>query len=341
MRTIDWVQGRIRLIDQRALPGSLQTLDVDDLDTLVEAIATLAVRGAMALGVAGALGVALACSRAAAAGDEVLAAAGSARGALQAARPTAVNLGWGAARVEQATRAAAATGALPRAVAAAALAEALRVRDEDIAASQALGEAGAELLAGVGRVLTHCNAGALAGVEGGSALAIIAALHAQRPLDDVLVCETRPLLQGARLTAWELGRLGIPHHVIVDSAAAGLLAGGAAQAVVVGADRIAANGDVANKVGTLGHALAARHAGVQFVVAAPESTIDPATPDGGAIPIEERDPTEVLAVGGYRLAAPGSPGRNPAFDVTPAEFVTAIVTERRIVRPGQGERPAP
>jgi methylthioribose-1-phosphate isomerase len=222
---------------------------------------------------------------------------------------------------------------------------ALAIRDADIATSRALSERGAQLLAGARTVLTHCNAGALAGVESGSALGVIQRLHADRPLQLVYACETRPLLQGSRLTAWELGRLGIPYRVIVDSAAAGLLVGGAAvggavDAVVVGADRIAANGDVANKVGTLGHALAARHAGIPFVVAAPESTIDGSTESGADIPIEIRDDAEVLDVAGHRVAAPGSTGWNPAFDVTPAELVTAIVTEARIIR-GRADRSLP
>jgi methylthioribose-1-phosphate isomerase len=180
-------------------------------------------------------------------------------------------------------------------------------------------------------VLTHCNAGALAGVEFGTALGVIERLHAAAPLEMVYVCETRPLLQGSRLTAWELGRRGIPHRIIVDSAAAGLVLGGQVQAVVVGADRIAANGDVANKVGTLSHALSARYAGIPFVVAAPESTIDFATETGAEISIELRDADEVLALAGQRVASPGSTGWNPAFDVTPAGLVTAIVTERRTI----------
>jgi len=338
MRTIDWDSGAVRIIDQTRLPDELVVLEVREVDELVAHIRSLAVRGAPALGVAGALGMALAACRSAERGgdpadpdsdrdadpeadlDRDLSVAA---GKLCGARPTAVNLSWG---VEQ-LRAARAAGAGRDELVAAALA----IRDADIAANRALAERGAQLLAGTRRVLTHCNAGALACVEVGSALGVIEQLHAAAPLEMVYVCETRPLLQGSRLTAWELGRRGIPHRIIVDSAAAGLVLGGEVQAVVVGADRIAANGDVANKVGTVAHALAANYAGIPFVVAAPESTVDPATGTGAAISIELRDDAEVLALAGRRVAAPGSTGLNPAFDVTPAALVTAIVTERRTI----------
>jgi methylthioribose-1-phosphate isomerase len=332
MRTIDWVDGRIRIIDQTRLPLELCTIDIAEVDELVTHICSLAVRGAMALGVAGALGMALAATRAAESGADLDSELAAAADLLIAARPTAVNLGWGVRELLLARAGGADAGQL--------LTRALAIRDADIAASRALSERGAQLLAGARTVLTHCNAGALAGVEGGSALGVIGRLHADQPLELVYVCETRPLLQGSRLTAWELGRLGIPHRVIVDSAAAGLVAGGAVDAVVVGADRIAANGDVANKVGTLAHALAARHAGIPFVVAAPESTIDGATESGRDIPIEIRDEAEVLDVAGRRVAAPGSTGWNPAFDVTPVQLVTAVVTEARTIR-GRAERALP
>lgn len=316
MRTIDWVDGTIRIIDQTRLPAELVTVDITDLDELVRHIRSLAVRGAMALGVAGAFGMALAAQR----GEDLDEAADR----LIGARPTAVNLSWGVEQLRQAWAAGADRDGL--------LAAALQVRDADIATNRALSERGAELLSGSRRLLTHCNAGALAGVEIGSALGVIGCLHDATPLELVYVPETRPLLQGSRLTAWELGQRGIPHQVLVDSAAAGLLLAGGVEAVVVGADRIAANGDVANKVGTLSHALAAKHAGVPFVVAAPESTIDLATESGAGIDIELRDQDEVLAVAGRRIAAPASTAWNPAFDVTPAELITAIVTERRLIR---------
>jgi methylthioribose-1-phosphate isomerase len=221
------------------------------------------------------------------------------------------------------------------------LARALEIRDQDIAANLEIGRRGAEMLQGATRVLTHCNAGALAGTEWGTALSAILQLHAGHALDMVYTCETRPLFQGSRLTAWELGRASVPHRIIVDSASAGLIVSRQVDAVIVGADRIAANGDTANKVGTLAHALAAARSGIPFVVTAPESSIDPRTATGADITIEERDPQEVLDWGGSRVAAPGSEAYNPAFDVTPADLITAIVTERRIIRPSLGERPAP
>jgi methylthioribose-1-phosphate isomerase len=323
MRTIDWVEGRVRIIDQTKLPAELVHIDISEVDELVMHIRSLAVRGAMALGVAGALGVALAGCRSAERAGDLDADLAVAAEKLIGARPTAVNLSWGV----QQLLAARARGAGVEELVAAALA----IRDADIETNQALSDRGAQLLAGARRVLTHCNAGALAGVEFGTALGVIERLHAAAPLEMVYVCETRPLLQGSRLTAWELGRRGIPHRIIVDSAAAGLVLGGEVEAVVVGADRIAANGDVANKVGTVSHALAASYAGIPFVVAAPESTIDFATEDGAGISIELRDADEVLALAGHRVASPGSTGWNPAFDVTPAELVTAIVTERRTI----------
>ncbi|MGI8667845.1 MAG: S-methyl-5-thioribose-1-phosphate isomerase [Jatrophihabitans sp.] len=331
MRTIDWADGAVRIIDQTRLPAELVTLELREVDELVVAIQALAVRGAMALGVAGALGMALAATRSDERGGDLDADLDRAAAALCQARPTAVNLSWGVGELRAARAVGATTAQL--------LARALAVRDLDIEVNRALSQRGAELLHGSRRLLTHCNAGALAGVEFGSALGVIQRLHEAAPLELVYVCETRPLLQGSRLTAWELGRHGIPHRIIVDSAAAGLVLAGGVEAVVVGADRIAANGDVANKVGTVSHALAARHAGIPFVVAAPESTIDYSTATGHDIPIEIRDSEEVLAIAGHRLAAPGSLAWNPAFDVTPAGLITAVVTERRAIR-GRPE-PAP
>ncbi|HEV2888215.1 MAG TPA: S-methyl-5-thioribose-1-phosphate isomerase [Jatrophihabitans sp.] len=323
MRTIDWVDGAVRIIDQTRLPDELVIIEVREVDELVVHIRSLAVRGAMALGVAGALGMALAAVRSAERAGDLDADLAVAAEKLSGARPTAVNLPWG---VEQLTTARAAGAGVEELVAAA-----LAILDADVEVNRALSDRGARLLAGARRVLTHCNAGALAAVEVGSAVGVIERLHAATPLEMVYVCETRPLLQGSRLTAWELGRRGIPHRIIVDSAAAGLVLGGEVEAVVVGADRIAANGDVANKVGTLSHALAASYAGIPFVVAAPESSIDSATESGAGISIELRDGEEVLALAGRRVAAPGSTGWNPAFDITPAALVTAIVTELRTI----------
>ena len=329
--TIDWRDGAIVIVDQTRLPDELVMLPLRTVDDLVIAIRRLAVRGAMALGVAGALGVALAARNAAAAGEPVDERVREAAAKLIAARPTAVNLGWGVRRVV-----AAASGGAPGMLAAA-----LAVCDEDIIANTAIAERGADLLAGRARILTHCNAGALAAVTVGTALAVIGALRERGGAELVYACETRPLLQGARLTTWELARMGIPHRLIVDGAAAGLIVGGRVDAVVVGADRIAANGDVANKVGTLAHALAARRAGIPFVVAAPESTFDPDTATGNEIRIEERDEGEVLEFRGVRAAGPGTRALNPAFDVTPADLVTAIVTERRTIRPSADVGMAP
>jgi methylthioribose-1-phosphate isomerase len=323
MRTIDWQSDEIVIIDQTALPFEERWLRLHTVAELVAAIQRLAVRGAMALGVAGALGIALAACRAEESGESILDASDDAARHLVAARPTAVNLAWGVNRA----LAAASRGRV------AVVAEALRVLEEDVAANRAIGERGAALLHGSSRILTHCNAGALAGVEWGTALSIVRVLHERGAIAEVFVSETRPLLQGARLTAWELGRMGVPHRVVVDGAGAGLILSGRVDAVVVGADRIARNGDVANKIGTVAHALAAKRAGVPFVVAAPESTIDPGTASGREINIEERDPGEVLCLGGHRIAASHSSALNLAFDVTPRDLVSAIVTETRVIRP--------
>jgi methylthioribose-1-phosphate isomerase len=319
--TVAWRRGRVRLIDQRALPRRLQYVECATVPEVVRAIRDLVVRGAPAIGAAGGYGVALA-----AAGGSPAAVHRSAE-RLRGARPTAVNLARGVDRVLAAYDAAEVGDR-----AAASLAEANAIADEDLATNRALGAHGATLLGTDARVLTHCNAGALASVGYGTALGVVraAAEAGQRPR--VWVDETRPVLQGARLTAWELDRLGIEHTLIADVAAASLMVGGEVDVVVVGADRIAANGDVANKVGTYSLAVLAHHHGVPFVVAAPLTTVDLATPDGAAIVIEERDPREVTNVGDVRTAPRGTAARNPAFDVTPAALVSAIVTERGIAR---------
>lgn len=325
-RTIDWRDGEIVIIDQTALPDEMRMLRLREVPELVDAIRRLAVRGAMALGAAGALGIALAALRAHETGARVDAATASAARAIVASRPTAVNLAWGVQRAMSAR----ARG--PEGI----LAEALRVLEEDVSANRRIGELGAGFLVGRARPLTHCNAGALAGVEWGTALSVIRVLHERDALKEVFVSETRPLLQGARLTTWELRDLGIPHRLVVDGAGATLILRGLIDCVVVGADRIAANGDVANKIGTLPHALAARRMNIPFVVAAPESTIDPSTARGDDIQIEERDPEEVTHLRGQPVAPSGTRALNLAFDVTPADLVTAIVTEQRIIRPRDG-----
>ncbi len=329
MRTIDWIAGdadgagHIRLIDQTQLPDRTLQLDINTVEDLIAAIQRLSVRGAPALGVAGALGVALAAQNLPA--GQVSEAAGR----LRTARPTAVNLAVGVDRVLQTHRT---TGA------AAALQDALAVRDEEIDSSIAMSAIGADLvreLAGTTpvTVMTICNTGALAAVEHGTALGVVERLHLDGQLATAIALETRPLLQGSRLTAWELGRLGIDYQLIVDSAAAAVLAGGGIDAVLVGADRIAANGDVANKIGTFALALAANYAKVPFLVVAPETTIDTATAGGTDIAIEDRGAAEVCSFGGVSVAPAGASARNPAFDVTPAALITAIVTDRRVIRP--------
>jgi methylthioribose-1-phosphate isomerase len=307
--TIEWAGDRVVMIDQRRLPGELVQVEATTVDELCELIRTMAVRGAPALGAAGAFGVALASVR----GDDLATAVDR----LIATRPTAVNLAWGARR--------AAAAADP-------VAEASCIATEDVERNRRLGAHGAALVGDGARVLTHCNAGGLACVGYGTAVGVIRAAHEQGRHPSVWVDETRPVLQGARLTAWELQRLGIPCRLVPDVLAASLMAAGEVDLVVVGADRIAANGDVANKVGTYGLAVLARHHGIPFYVAAPTSTIDPGTPDGGAIVVERRDGTEVLEIAGHRIAPEGVEAENRAFDVTPAELVTAYITEDGVSR---------
>jgi methylthioribose-1-phosphate isomerase len=328
-RTVDWAGDAIELIDQTRLPGELAVVRIEDVGALVDAIQRLVVRGAPAIGVAGAFGVALAARAA----DDGGAPAADAVAQLRAARPTAVNL------ARQVDRAASRLAEGPEAV----LAEACAIRDEEIAASHAMGELGADLVAQLvpahaARAMTICNTGGLATVERGTALAVIQTLHERGALAEALPLETRPLLQGARLTTWELERMGAPYRLIVDAAGPALLARGAVDVVLTGADRVAANGDVANKIGTFALALGAQHAGVPFVVVAPESTVDADTPNGSEIEIEERAEEEVLAFGGNTTAATGAQAANPAFDVTPAGLITALVTESRVVRLDRGDR---
>jgi methylthioribose-1-phosphate isomerase len=301
--TIEWRDGLVRMIDQRRLPDHLTFLDVTTVDEMCDAIRSLAVRGAPALGAAGAMGVALAAWRRLDL-DEAAA-------QLIATRPTAVNLRRGVERAR--------TAADP-------VAEAIEVAKEDAARNRQLGRLGAELLPPAARVLTHCNTGSLACVEYGTALGVIRAAHEAGQVASVWVDETRPVLQGSRLTAWELGRLGIPATVVVDSAAGSVMAAGEVDCVIVGADRIAGNGDVANKIGTYPLAVLARHHRIPFYVAAPISTVDLQCRSGAEIPVEHRAPSEVAA-----FVPEGVGVANPAFDVTPARLVTAIITESGIV----------
>jgi methylthioribose-1-phosphate isomerase len=307
--TIEWVDDHVRMIDQRVLPDRLTFAEASTVDEICDLIATMAVRGAPALGAAGAMGVALGHVQ----GDS------DRQGAVErlvATRPTAVNLAWGARR--------AAAAADP-------VAEAQQIAVEDVERNRLIGVHGGPLVPDGGRVLTHCNAGALACVGYGTALGVVRGAEEQGRRPSVWVDETRPWLQGARLTAWELDRLDIPYTVIADVAAASVLAAGKVDLVVVGADRIAANGDVANKIGTYPLAVLAERHGIPFYVAAPTSTIDVETPDGGSIEVEERDAAEVLEPAGVKLTPAGAQGYNPAFDITPADLVHGYVTEQGVL----------
>jgi methylthioribose-1-phosphate isomerase len=317
--TIEWRRDTVRLLDQRALPGRLRFVVCADVDTLIDGIATLAVRGAPALGAAGAFGVALA-ARTSKTKRQVRAA--SAR--IARARPTAVNLAWGVARGLEAYERGGGDAALECAQSLAA---------DDVRRNRIIGAHGMALVPVGGAVLTHCNTGALACVGYGTALGVVRAAFEGGRRPRLWVDETRPLLQGARLTMWECDRLGIDATLIADGAAASLMARGWVDMVIVGADRIVANGDVANKIGTYGLAVAARQHQIPFYVAAPASTIDLATPAGAGIEIEARDPGEVTHVGSLAISPPGVKAFNPAFDVTPARLVTAIVTESGVAWP--------
>jgi methylthioribose-1-phosphate isomerase len=324
VRTFAWVEGLVETVDQRLLPGEHRLLRLRTADDMIDAITGLAVRGAPALGVAGALGVALSAHRHP--GDPALVEAEADR--IANARPTAVNLSWGVAR---------ALARLPEGPAAV-LAEALEVLAEDEQRNRAAAARAADLLLGLCpdrplRVLTHCNSGRLAAGAWGTGLGAIRDLAGRGAVELVVATETRPLLQGARLTAWELAVADIPYRLVIDSAAPALIARGVVDCVVVGADRIAANGDTANKIGTYSLALAAHRAGLPFVVVAPDSTVDTALPDGGGIVIEERSTDEVTTFGGVRTAPTGAEVFNPAFDVTPVDLITAVVTDRRTLRP--------
>ena len=338
-RTIEWVPaapgclvpGRIRMIDQTRLPRELAFIETDDPETVRAAIRTLQVRGAPAIGIAAAMGVVVAVQHAGGDTPALLAAVRAAAARLAGARPTAVNLFWALERMEAV---AAKSAALPPAEVKARLAaEALAIRDEDAAMCRAIGAHGAALLRDGCTVLTHCNAGSLATAEFGTALAPVYAMAEAGKSVHVFADETRPLLQGARLTAWELTQAGIRVTLICDSVCAQVMKEGRIDAVLVGADRIAANGDTANKIGTYAAALAAKAHDVPFYVLAPTSTIDPATPDGAAIPIEERAAEEVTCGFGRRTAPESVAVYAPAFDVTPATLITAIICEQGILRP--------
>jgi methylthioribose-1-phosphate isomerase len=329
---VRWADGRLLLLDQTRLPGYEVERAYERWEHVADAIRTLVVRGAPAIGVAAAFGLVLAAGASPATTfDGLLADLEVASKGLAATRPTAVNLFWALDRMRQKFLAA---RDLPLAeIRSHLLQEAQAILDEDVAANRAMGEHGATLVPAGARILTHCNAGALATGGYGTALGVVRAAHAHGKVALVWVDETRPVMQGSRLTAWECVRDGIPHRLIADVAAASVMARGDVDLVVTGADRIAANGDTANKIGTYGVAVLAHHHGVPFYVAAPFSTIDPAVPSGADIPIEERAANELRRVGTQQTAPDGSPVYNPAFDVTPASLISAIVTERGVFRP--------
>lgn len=330
IETVRWRDGQVRWIDQRLLPGRLQFIESADLEELALAIETLAVRGAPAIGVAAAFGMALAAHLASASGLPMAKALSDADARLRRTRPTAVNLFWALDRM---ARVGAASGNTdPNATAARLLEEAEAILQEDLETSRRIGHFGLALLKDGARVLTHCNAGGLATGGLGTALAPVYAAQAAGQRVEVFADETRPLLQGARLTAWEMATAEIPVTILCDSAASGLLHSGRIDIVIVGADRVARNGDTANKVGTFGAALAAKSASVPFYVAAPLSTFDPRVATGRDIPIEERGGDEVTTTT-IAGAPSGVQVYNPAFDVTPAALIHGWITERGIIQP--------
>jgi len=327
VRAVEWKGDHISLIDQRRLPAEFIHLRIDHAADAAQAIRDMVVRGAPAIGITAAYAIVLAARDVfAAKGRDWRSAIAPELDRLNAARPTAVNLHWAIERMRACIKALPATDPL-----AALLNEARRIHAEDIAANHRMGELGAALIARGSGVLTHCNTGALATGGYGTALGVIRAGFASLRIAAVYADETRPWLQGARLTAWELKAEGIPVTLIADGAGASVMKLGKVQWLIVGSDRIAANGDVANKIGTYHAAIAARYHGVKVMVVAPTSTVDLATPSGDDIPIEERAPDEVLAFGGTRVSPPGASAWNPAFDVTPAELVDYIITEKGVV----------
>jgi methylthioribose-1-phosphate isomerase len=328
--TVAWEDGVVVMIDQRRLPAEQVFLRCRDHDEVAAAIRDMAIRGAPAIGVAAALGLALGARTTRSEGAALRAEWSDMCATLAATRPTAVNLFWAIERMRRRFEVFAAQGG--ELLRAALLDEALAIQREDLESCRCLGDLGAELLPAEARVLTHCNAGALATAGYGTALGVVRSAARLGRLKAVFADETRPWLQGARLTAWELLEDGIPTTLIADSMAGHLMARGEIDAVVVGADRIAANGDIANKIGTYTLAVLAREHGLPFYAAAPVSTFDLATPTGKDIPIEERPPEEVTHLAGRRIAPEGVTVRNPAFDVTPHRLVTAIVCERGVAR---------
>jgi methylthioribose-1-phosphate isomerase len=334
MRTVFWQDGAVKLIDQTRLPSEFVILECHDWQEVAETIRTMKLRGAPAIGVAAAYGLALAARQSQATTPATLLAEleDAAKG-LRATRPTAVNLAWGLQRLLRRAQALANSGTTVDAIRAALLAEAEQMAEEDVATNRRMGVYGATLIPDGARILTHCNTGALATVDYGTALGVIRTAHEQGKRLHVWVDETRPYLQGARLTTWELQQLGIPFTLITDNMAGHFMQRGQVDMVFVGGDRVAANGDTANKIGTYSLAVLAQAHGLPFYVVVPTSSIDLTIPDGAHIPIEERSPEEVTHFRGLRIAPEGVAAAHPAFDVTPQRLITAIVTERGIVRP--------
>jgi methylthioribose-1-phosphate isomerase len=331
--TLEWTPAGVNFLDQTKLPLEETYVLATDYQQVATAIRDMIVRGAPAIGVSAAMGVAIGIERSTTTTLPALTAeVATICDTLAATRPTAVNLFWGIARVRDLyTELAAKNTPIPE-IKTAVVALAMRLYDEDIAACKQMGAFGADLLPMHGTVLTHCNAGALATCGYGSALGVVRAAVERGHKIDVLADETRPFLQGARLTAWELMKDNIPTTVLCDNMSAALMAQGRIQAVIVGADRIAANGDTANKIGTYGVSILAKEHGIPFYVAAPFNTIDLATSHGSLIPIEQRNPREVTHSNGKQMTPDGVGIENPAFDVTPAKYITAIITERGVLR---------
>jgi methylthioribose-1-phosphate isomerase len=329
---VRWSHDRLVLLDQTLLPGRELERTYARWEDVADAIRTLVVRGAPAIGVAAAYGIALAARQSVATtGDELASDLEPAFKGLAATRPTAVNLFWALDRMRRVLNDVRTQP--PPGVRTRLLEEAHAILTEDIAANRALGDFGASLVPAHARILTHCNAGALATAGYGTALGVVRSAFTQGKLSMLWVDETRPVMQGSRLTAWECVREGIPHRLIADVVAGSVMARGEVDLVVTGADRIAANGDTANKIGTYSLAVLAKHHAVPFYIAAPFSTIDPSVPSGDRIPIEERDGLEVRRVGASHTAPDASPVFNPAFDVTPAALIAGIITERGVFRP--------
>ncbi len=336
VRTVWWEADTVCLIDQTKLPHTRAVVRCTTVEEVATAIRGMVVRGAPAIGVTAAYGMALA-ARSSAATERVslLDELARAKKRLDAARPTAVNLSWATARMLRVAREADPVAPVPE-LAKRLLAEAHAIRDEDERMCRSIGEHGAALLGGAARVLTHCNAGGLATTGYGTALAPIKTAHEEGKKPRVLVDETRPFLQGSRLTAWELMEAGIPLTLITDNMAAHFMGRGEVDCIIVGADRIVANGDVANKIGTYGLGVLARAHAIPFYVAAPTSTVDMSLKSGDEIPIEQRDPREVTHLGDQNLAPEGVEAAHPAFDVTPHDLVTAIITEKGVIKPPFG-----